>query len=51
MPNPTSLFSAGSAVPSMTFDTVGGGSVTVGGAKDRWTLSIAASIADGASRT
>ena len=34
------LFAAGSAVPTMTFQTVGGGSVTVGGAKDRWTLFV-----------
>lgn len=40
MPNPTPLFAAGSAVPSMTFKTVGGSPVTVGGAKDRWTLFV-----------
>ena len=34
------LFAAGSAVPTMTFQTVDGGSVTVGGAKDRWTLFV-----------
>jgi len=38
MPSP--LFAAGSAVPQMTFETVGGGSVAVGGAKDRWTLLV-----------
>ncbi len=37
---PGQLFSAGSAVPSMTFQTVGNGDVTVGGAKDRWTLFV-----------
>jgi len=40
MTQSTSLFTAGSAVPSMTFPTVGGGEVSVGGAKDRWTLFV-----------
>lgn len=40
MLSPTPLFAAGSAVPSMTFETVGGERVTVGGAKDRWTLFV-----------
>ena len=40
MTQPTALFSAGSALPSMTFPTVGGGEVSVGGTKDRWTLFV-----------
>lgn len=34
------LFPAGTALPSLTFETVGGDPVTVGGAKDRWTLLV-----------
>ena len=40
MTQPTALFAAGSALPSMTFPTVGGGEVSVGGTKDRWTLFV-----------
>lgn len=40
MPNPTSLFPAGTAIPQMTFPTVHGEAVTVGGARDRWTLFV-----------
>ena len=40
MSNPTQLFPAGKEIPSMTFETVGGGPVTVGGTKDRWTLFV-----------
>lgn len=40
MTQSTALFAAGSALPSMTFSTVGGGEVSVGGARDRWTLFV-----------
>jgi peroxiredoxin len=40
MPTSTHLFPAGSSIPSMTFETVGGDPVTVGGVKDRWTLLV-----------
>ena len=40
MPNPTQLFPAGKAIPSMTFETVGGEPVTVGDVNNRWTLFV-----------
>ena len=33
-------FPAAEQIPAMTFDTAGGGTVSVGGPRDRWTLFI-----------
>ena len=40
MAAPTPLFPAGTAIPPITFQTVQGEPVTVGGTKDRWTLFV-----------
>lgn len=40
MPNPSTLFPAGSQIPAMTFQSVGGEAFSVGGTKDRWTLLV-----------